>query len=147
MQLNIGTARSFFKCSPVQAWGSAPESRSTTFAIEPGLTCSRNAARPAWYRARSSLFRYLGCQGSQCACTSPLSSSDSSQVTLPTWDFIFPSRGAGSRPPAHDSRDIASGLIAGNVAALAHHEGTRVSGLEFAANPGEATPLSGTARL
>src|SRR5260370_33022600 len=146
MQLNIGTARSFFKCSPVQAWGSAPESRSTTFAIEPGLTCSRNAARPAWYRARSALFRYLGCQGSHCACTSQLSSSDSSQVNLPTWNFIFPACGAGSQGHKHNSRDIASGLIAGGVAALAH-EGARIGGLEFAANSGEARPLSGTARL
>src|SRR5215831_13494734 len=80
------------------------------------------------------------------ACTLPLSSSDSSQVNLPTWNFIFPSCGAGSQGEEHNSRDIASGLIACGVAAFAH-EGARFGGLEFAANSGEAKPLSGTARL
>jgi hypothetical protein len=44
----------------------------------------------------------------------------------------------------HNSRDMASGLVARKVAALAH-ERARIGGLEFAANPSEARPLSGAA--
>ena len=46
----------------------------------------------------------------------------------------------------HNSRDMASGLVAREVAALAH-ERARIGGLELAANPSEAWPLSGAASL
>jgi hypothetical protein len=46
----------------------------------------------------------------------------------------------------HNSRDMAGGLIARKVPALAH-EKARVGGLELAANPGETRPLSGAAGL
>jgi hypothetical protein len=46
----------------------------------------------------------------------------------------------------HNSRDMASGLIADKMPALMH-ERARAGGLEFAANPSETRPLSGEAGL
>jgi len=46
----------------------------------------------------------------------------------------------------HNSRDMASGLIAVKMPALVH-ERARVGSLELAANPGETRPLSGAAGL